>query len=107
MRMEQEVPAALGQETIEVSSTSSSSSSSQVSSKAVRDVDPQIAHTRESRHDAPDTQEVLNAETQKPDFDMPLPPDSQEEGDQDLEDLPEDPLTLQPPPERPANAPQQ
>ncbi|KAI6843130.1 hypothetical protein KC342_g1153 [Hortaea werneckii] len=107
MRMEQEVPAALGQETIEVSSTSSSSSSSQVSSKAVRDVDPQIAHTRESRHDAPDTQEILNAETQKPDFDMPLPPDSQEEGDQDLEDLPEDPLTLQPPPERPANAPQQ
>ncbi|KAI7011153.1 hypothetical protein KC355_g5873 [Hortaea werneckii] len=107
MGMEQEVPTALGQETIEVSSTSSSSSSSPVSSKAERDVDPQVAHTRKSRHDASDTQAILDAETQQPDFDMPLPPDSQEEDNQDLEDLPEDPLTLQPPPERPAHAPQQ
>ncbi|GAB1741998.1 hypothetical protein NU219Hw_g7394t1 [Hortaea werneckii] len=107
MRMEQEVPTALGQETIEVSSSSSSPSSSPVSSKAEGDVEPQVAHTRESRYDGPDTQEILNAETQQPDFDMPLPPDSQEGDDQDLEDLPEDPLTLQPLPERPANASQQ
>ncbi|KAI7535142.1 hypothetical protein KC331_g12183 [Hortaea werneckii] len=108
MGMEQEVPTALGQETIEVSSTSSSSSSSPVSSKAERDVDPQATNTRGSRHNGPDTQEILDAETQQPDFDMPLPPDSQEEDDQDLEDLPEDPLTLQQrPPERPADALQQ
>ncbi|RMX87782.1 hypothetical protein D0869_02101 [Hortaea werneckii] len=107
MGMEQGVPTALGQETIEVPSTSSSSPSSRASSKAEREVDPQVAHTRESRHDGPDTQEILDAETQHPDFDMPLPPDSQEEDDQELEDLPEDPLTLQPPPERLANASQQ
>ncbi|KAI7217177.1 hypothetical protein KC333_g4356 [Hortaea werneckii] len=106
MRMEQEVPTALGRETKEVSSTSSSSSSSPDSSRAERDDDPKVANTWKSRHDGPDTQAILDAETQQPDFDMPLPPDSQED-DQDLEDLPEDPLTLQPPPERPANAPQQ
>ncbi|KAI7360041.1 hypothetical protein KC354_g8987 [Hortaea werneckii] len=108
MRMEQEVPTALGQETIEVSSTSSRSSSPEEAEEE-RDVDPQVANAWQSRQMAPDTQEILDAETQKPDFDMPLPPDSQEGNDQDLEeeDLPEDPLTWQPPPESPGIAAQQ
>ncbi|KAI6790075.1 hypothetical protein KC361_g8152 [Hortaea werneckii] len=109
MRMEQEVPTALGQETIEVSSTSSRSSSPPEEAEEERDVDPQVANARQSRPNPPDTQEILDAETQKPDFDMPLPPDSQEENDQDLEeeDLPEDPLTWRPPPETPGSAAQQ
>ncbi|KAI7285566.1 hypothetical protein KC345_g1622 [Hortaea werneckii] len=107
MRMEQEVPTALRQETIEVSSTSSSSSSSQ-DAEEERVVDPHVANTRTSRHDAPDTQEILDAETQKPDFAMPLPPDSQEDDDEpDMEDdLPEYPLDFQPN-QRPSNASQQ
>ncbi|RMY98683.1 hypothetical protein D0860_08463 [Hortaea werneckii] len=107
MEMEQELPAALGQETIEVSSTSSSSSSPQ-DAEEERDVDSQVASTRKSRHDAPDTQEILDAETQKPDFDMPLPPDSQEDdAEPDMEDdLPEDPLDFQPN-QRPSHASQQ
>ncbi|RMY77293.1 hypothetical protein D0863_01423 [Hortaea werneckii] len=107
MEMEQEVPAALGQETIEVSSTSSSSSSSE-ENEGEQDTDPQVANTRKSRHDAPDTQAILDAETQKPDFDMPLPPDSQEDDvEPDMEvDLPEDPLDLQPN-QRPSHTSQQ
>ncbi|GAB1732101.1 hypothetical protein NU195Hw_g8954t1 [Hortaea werneckii] len=108
MGMEQEVPTALGQETIEVSSTSSSSSSSQ-DAEEERDIDPQVVNTRKSRHDAPDTQEILDAETQKPDFAMPLPPDSQEddaEPDMVDDDLPEDPLDLQPN-QKPSHASQQ
>ncbi|KAI7197255.1 hypothetical protein KC352_g20639, partial [Hortaea werneckii] len=96
MRMELGVPTALGRETIQVSPTSSSSSSSQ-DAEEEQDVDLQVANTRKSRYDAPDTQEILDAETQKPDFAMPLPPDSQEDDGPELEDnLPADPLALQP-----------
>ena len=71
---------------VEMSSTSSSSSSSSDESEAP-------ARTAVPRRQVLETQDIMDAETQQPDFEMPLPPDSND----DQDNLPED-LTMPLPP---------
>ncbi|TKA26872.1 hypothetical protein B0A50_04318 [Salinomyces thailandicus] len=92
--LSQQAPSAARQSVIEVSSASSSSSPDPSSS------DQQEDDESDDRNNAPaalETQDIVSAETQQPDFAMLLPPDSEDES----EELPTDPLRV-PPPSRPA-----
>lgn len=87
----------VAQDVVELSSSPSSSSSS---SEADASIELTPSNNRQShRRTAIETQDILDAETQQPDFDIPPPPDSDSESE---EDLPSDPLQ---PPSSPPLAP--